>query len=35
MKRTVKSGNNSFVRFGLKNNRGRVASKQFRGGRRQ
>lgn len=35
MKRVKKSGNNRFVRFGLKSNIGRVNSQNYRGGRRQ
>lgn len=35
MKRVRKSGQNKFVRFGLRNNSGRVSRVNFRGGRRQ
>lgn len=35
MKRTSKSGNNRFVRFGLKSNVGRRNAKTYRGGVRQ
>lgn len=35
MKRVKKSGKNKFVRFGLRNNAGRVSRGNFRGGVRQ